>query len=631
MSNIFEKNITALAVKNPDLAARIQKHIPSEIPQLVQENGAYNLIYKGKHIHNQQNPIAEAHEIFARATNEPVAIHLIYGLGLGYLFQVCSLKSNGTVILYEPDLNIFRIAFTLVDFSNDINKANIYLTDNMEDVASAIYKKSGTKNFPQLLSLNSQREFNPESFQDLVRNLQDLIGSYTLDLKYTKEKFFPSLKFLLRNIPNVIKETPLVNFKDSYKGKTAVIVSAGPTLDRNIESLKKNREKYILFVVGTAAKTLHRHNIKPDFLCSIEIYNSSKHLTDIDLSETILITEPYSCSAIRNFKFKNIYSHISANMPINHLWAELSGEKIEEYWSKGTVSYTALNCARLLGFSKIILVGQDLAYLEGQCYSKDSAYKDLICGINPENGKWEIMAKDFETFASNINASPDEKVRTKFALERLQNLNNSLYTVKGINGDMIPTESVYASFIKPLTEYTEQFNDRHYINTSLVGAQIDGFENMSLEEALKDSTEIKPIELKTDFKYDIESIKQKLQEKVQELDLAKNLIAEGKHLLKNLNNSLKRRRTIDIEILKELKKTTLKYVEISNDFSGKSKLFDFITSAEKIDLDYEMKMMQEFTIENINKLSETLSQYYNQAESKIKEVEYYLNQDLRML
>ena len=61
-------------------------------------------------------------------------------------------------------------------------------------------------------------------------------------------------------------------------------------------------------------------------------------------------------------------------MPINHFWSEICGENIEEYWSKGTVSYNALNSARILGCSKIILVGQDLAYIEGQCYSKNSAY-----------------------------------------------------------------------------------------------------------------------------------------------------------------------------------------------------------------------------------------------------------------
>ena len=174
-------------------------------------------------------------------------------------------------------------------------------------------------------------------------------------------------------------------------------------------------------------------------------------------------------------------------------------EDVEEYLSKGTVSYTALNCARLLGFSKIVLVGQDLAYIEGQCYSKDSAYKDLICAYNNESNKWEIQAKDFEQFAQAISPSLNPDVRISTAKKRLHNLNSSLHFVKGIRGDMIPTESVYATFIKPLEEYVLKFNDRKYFNASLVGAQIDGFENIALEDVLKDAELIRKADLNTDF------------------------------------------------------------------------------------------------------------------------------------
>ena len=134
MSKIFDNNISALRIKNPNLASKLEKHILTDVPQLVQENGAYNLVYKGKHIHNRQNPLAEANEIFSMCGNVPVSIHVVYGLGLGYLFQLTSQKSVGTVILYEPDLNILRIVFELVDFSADILKKNIYVADNFDEL-----------------------------------------------------------------------------------------------------------------------------------------------------------------------------------------------------------------------------------------------------------------------------------------------------------------------------------------------------------------------------------------------------------------------------------------------------------------------------------------------------------------
>lgn len=619
MNNIFQKNISALAVKNPKLAYKLQNYVPMDMPQLVQTNG-YNLIYRGKYIHNEQSPLGEAQEIFSYAKNEPVSIHLVYGLGLGYLFQIASLNSKGAVILYEPDLNIMKVVFNLVDFSGDIIKPDVFVCSEYEEVAEAVHQKSGMKNTPEMLTLPTQME--AEGFEELVKKLQNMVGSYSLDLKYTKEKFYPSLKMLLKNIPNLFEEIPLARLKDTYKGKTAVVVSAGPTLDRNIEILKKQRDKYVLFAVGTALKTLIANEIKPDFLVIIETFDSSKQIEGIDLKDVYFITEPYSNPALRNFEFKKRFSHIASNVPVNQFWAEVCGENIDEYFSKGTVSYTALNSARILGCSKIILVGQDLAYIGGQCYSKDSAYKDLVCAHNPESGRWEIMARDFDKFAEALSNSPDIEKRRAAAKRRLENLNNSMHFVKGITGEMLPTESVYAAFVAPLEEFTAKFNDRKYINTSLVGAQLNGFENMSLEKALNDSEIVDVQDLDINFSYDKDVIFSNLSQKFDELNQMISLIEEGKRYAKALNNDLKRYRAATVEVLKALKKLSENYLTLS---ANNSKLFEFITTADKIDLDYEMKMVQKFDVETVTNISSKILKYLENAEKRIKEINESFN------
>ena len=628
MNNIFQKNIIALKIKNPILAEKLQNFIPTDVPRLVQENNTYNLIYKNKYIHNQTSPLDEAKQIFSMSTNEPVSIHLVYGIGLGYLFQITSINSLGTVILYEPDLNFLWLSFSLVDFSNDILKQNVFITDNINDASEAIYKKSGTLNTFQILSLPSIIEIKSEDFTKDIKTFQNIVGTYALDLKYTKENFYPSLKMLIKNIPNLYNEKPLAKFKNIFKEKTAVIVSAGPTLDRNIETLKKYRDRFILFTVGTAVKTLYKNHIKPDFLCIIETYNSSKQVEGLDLKDVYFITEPYANPALRNFKYKEIFSHISANNSINQFWGNICGENIEEYWTKGTVSYTAINCARILGCSKIILVGQDLAYIDGQCYSKDSAYKDLACIKNKDTEKWEIIAKDFESFANSISAASTIEERSKVATRRLERLNKALYYVKGINGDMIPTESVYAAFIPPLVEYAQHFNQVKYINTSMIGAQIDGFENMPLDIALKDSKPIGKINMISDFEYNKNQINFNLNNKLKELLGCLKIILEGQNFAKNLITEINSQKTVDANILKKLKNLSLNYLELSDKFSKQSEMFDFITASNKIDLDYEMKMIRNFTAENILKICNKLSKYYNDAEIRIKEIEGLINENI---
>lgn len=622
MNNIFEKNIQALSAKDSELAEKLVKHALTEVPQLVNENGAYNLVYKGVHLHLPINPLGEAKEIFSRAENTPITIHLVYGIGLGYLFQLTSANSQGSVVLYEPDLNILKIAFSLVDFSNDISKNNVFIATTLEKAGEYIYKKSNTQNLPLMLSTTNYRKLNEENFNQMVEELQRMIGMYSLDLKYTQEKFYPLIQGIIKNIPQLVKEIPLSKIKDVYKNKTAVVVSAGPTLDKNIETIKKYRENFVLIVVGTAMKTLAKHNIKPDFLCIIEAYDSSKQIEGIDLSDVNFVTEPYSNRNVRNFKFKQIFSHLSNNMPLNRFWGDIIGEDTSEYLSKGTVSYTALNVARILGCNKIIMVGQDLAYIEGQCYSKDSAYKDLECRFNPEVDKWEIRAKNLEEFANALSNLPDAEKRKAVAQRRLANLNKSLYYVKGIKGKPIPTESVYAAFIKPLTEFTKLFPNNEYINTSLEGAQIDGYKNMSLEEALKDSTPITERDLTTNYNLDIESVKARLTAERTFLQNLNQEISSGKSAVRALNNDFKRYKSPTVEVLKSLKKVSSIYLNLSGSYS--ETLFDFISATEKINVDYAMKMAKNFNPQTITELIIKLSEYFDNAEKKLKTIDTLL-------
>ena len=620
LMNILEKNINALNQKNPKLAAKILASIPDSIPELVKENGMYNFKYKGVLLHNPLNPLAEAKEIFSMAENNPVTIHFVYGLGLGYLFQVASANSQGTVILWEPDLNILKTSFSLVDFSNDIMKNNVYITDDIEQAEEYIYEKSNTKNVPLLLSTTEYQDMNPQRFNDIVTELQRMVGSYGMDLKYTKEKFYPLLKRMIENIPKIVEEIPFIELKNRYKDQTAVVVSAGPTLDRNIEIIQKYRDNIVLIVVGTAMKTISRAGLIPDFLCIIESNDCSKQIEGLDLSEVNFVTEPFSHPNIKNKNFKKTFSHISSNMPVNSFWCNLTGINNEEYISKGTVSYTALNAARILGCSKIILVGQDLAYIEGQCYSKNSAYKDLECRYNESLKKWEIVAKDFDNFAKSLGNYDDWEFQKHIANTRLADLNKSLYFVKGIQGGMIPTESVYSAFLKPLTEFTKMFPGREYINTSLVGAQIDGFKNISLEEALEDSQKIESRELKTNFKYDMNLIKENLFKSKEEILPTLMIIEELKKTARNLNNDLKRYKNVTVEILKGLKKISTGYAVLSTDYVNKSKLFDYITASERIDMEYEMKMFKEPSLESVSRIVEKISWFCEESDKKIKEI-----------
>ena len=98
------------------------------------------------------------------------------------------------------------------------------------------------------------------------------------------------------------------------------------------------------------------------------------------------------------------------------------------------------------------------------------------------------------------------------------------------------------------------------------------------------------------------------------------IIDEIKKIYKNISNDIKRYRNITQEILKDLKKLTMGYTTLSYDFGSKNMLFDFITTAERIEVDYEMIMTKEFTIDSIKNISQKIFDYANSSEEKIKTI-----------
>ncbi len=173
-----------------------------------------------------------------------------------------------------------------------------------------------------------------------------------------------------------------------------------------------------------------------------------------------------------------------------------------------------------------------------------------------------------------------------------------------------------------MEEFTAKFNDRKYINTSLVGAQLNGFENMSLEKALNDSEIVDVQDLDINFSYDKDVIFSNLSQKFDELNQMISLIEEGKRYAKALNNDLKRYRAATVEVLKALKNLSENYLTLS---ANNSKLFEFITTADKIDLDYEMKMVQKFDVETVTNISSKILKYLENAEKRIKEINESFN------
>lgn len=627
---ILDNNLKCIERYNPKLKKDLLElpYLTHSIKLIETELKEPNLTFDGLALHAQSGAEIEAQNIFNDIYNSKISMHIVYGIGLGHLFKEFCERSKGVVFLYEPNLEILRVTLELVDFSKELSQPNVLVFSDIQtfkDNFTASYKY---KNEVTITSLESYRNNFGKELDDTLKQMQMIMGTCITDYNTVKKEGFNSISMTLDNLIYTLEETPLNEFKDIYKGKTALIVSAGPSLDSNIETIKKNRDKVIIFCVGTAFKALMNNGIKPDFLNIIEINDVSGQVKDFDLSDINLILEPYTNTSIHKLKVKKKLLFASSTAHANIYWSNLADVDISPYIARGTVSYDAAYSAKIMGFKKIILVGQDLVYLDNKCYSDESAYSNLIFEINPQTGNPEFKIKNQEKFIKSFLPNDKNSYLYKWITEnpeiyteqRIQSLNETLCFVKGISGETLPTQAGYSTFIEHFREFAYLNKDLELINTSMIGAQIDGFKNMPLETALVTESTIEKLELSESYKYDKKKILENLEKDQKTL---KDILQEFSKTEKNMykfEREVKKAKTVTLDANKYFKNLLGLYDKITIQYYNSNPLFQILSFNEHIEVDYALRATEEVTIERIQIVYSFLKPYFQEIQKKASNI-----------
>ncbi len=500
-NKVLNANIDALKKYDRVLADEILRinKTKSTFELIQNKNGEYNLLKNSIPLHSLAGAQEEAQKIADKIQDisEKNTVRIVWGLGLGYLADEFISKSNGTVIIFEPDIELLRIVFEIVEFEENLKKPNVFLTNNpdkllkMLDILADKDTKITISFLSSYLSLYKNEIYKTAGFVEKTR------GEKQANINTINKLGAIATINTLANTEKIINAPLVSSLKDIYKDKTALIASAGPSLRENIETIKKYREKFILFAVGPSLKLLCQNSIEPDFLCIAESLDTSAQIEGINLENINLIFEPFSHSYLWNLKTKNKFLYFSRDNFLNDWLANVLDINISDNKTIGTVSYLALSSAKTMGFKKIILCGQDLAFKDGNCYAKGSAYEDLECIINPETNKYEIVAKDYENYKRKLISQKyiDTQYADIYTKNYLKKLNSTIYAVKGQNGEILPTQACYAIFIKHFENFAKENANLTLINSSRGGAQIDGFKNLGLDCALNECPDIKKAEI----------------------------------------------------------------------------------------------------------------------------------------
>ena len=620
--DIIKKNISYIKKNNPKLCDKLDKinNYTKSFDINTNLSGQYNLLINNKPVHSITNTETETKEIIENLPcSSHTCIHFIYGIGLGYLTDAFIQNTKGTIIVYEHDLETLHFVLSTVDFSENFESKRLYIVSDKEETDNAMLNLYKYNSKITLSFLDYHKLYDIENLADFQAFIKRKNEIYAHNYSFQTKNNFGFFQNTLNNLDKKYKYPLLTEQKNIFKNVPALIVSAGPSLHKNIETIKKYKDNVLIFCVGTALKTLCRNGIIPDFAHVIERNNTFVHYDIPETKDMMLIAEPFTESSYFNANFKNIIYTSSLETDDARWFLEKAGKPLIPFETKGTVAYHAIYSAYYLGCNPIILIGQDLAYSDGNCYAKGSEFDGLECIFDKENQKHKIVLNNFEKYKNayfKAHQHIPEEQRLEIINNRLQELNKNLCTVKGQNGTKLPTDSVYALFIDYIEDFARRYKgERKLINASIGGALIKGFDTNPLDKTMQDyaKTVLDKEKLLNLLKPSTTNQKTVLANIKNDYQILKNVIIK----LEKGIEILEKNKNKDINSFGELSQLTAIFQEITQKYMLKTRIIKIILFKEFIELDYIAREYQDIdTIETAKLYLDAYNNYFQKGLEK---------------
>jgi hypothetical protein len=223
---------------------------------------------------------------------------------------------------------------------------------------------------------------DPKLFEEILAKLKERILINLQMIGNSVEDTLLGLRQMALSSPWIVFGQKLKTLRGAFKGRPSVVISAGPSLDKNYELLKGKEDKLLIIATDTVLRKLLKNGIKPHIVCALErgLVVLDKHFRDVirdykeELKDVLLIVQSVCVPQIVGTWPGPKIVIGKAGLPLDH-WVVgqlLGGDVVP---SGASVAHMCMNVAALLGSDKIALIGQDLAYgEEGTTHSSDTAW-----------------------------------------------------------------------------------------------------------------------------------------------------------------------------------------------------------------------------------------------------------------
>ncbi|EAL4730441.1 DUF115 domain-containing protein [Campylobacter jejuni] len=435
---LLEKNIQALlSGVNEPLGNKLLNFIQNKTCSRFNIDENLNIYDKTHNVFMYENLEEEINffyqSILEKTHRYPFAC--IYGIGNALLIKNLS-KHYKHLFIFESEIELFILALSVIDLSEELCSGKIYLVDIEEERVDIqlliLFDMKDISEYLSLYEMFVNNVYYKKFYEDIWHKADELceknIKVVIRNLGSNSDLSFECYSHLLQNIPSMLESIPFQRILSERKNKfeNAIVVSAGPSLAKQLPLLKAYQDKAVIFCADGALSMLEKEGIVPDYVTNLDFTDLAMKFFQNKENKTSL--NILSCATHPNLvHFLDNKSVILRDDP---LYQRFNLNDFG-YIDTGThVSHFSYTLALALGFKNIIMIGQDLAFDEkGNSHSKGFDFGEKFSGeenidklkVPAYAGKGEVLThitwNDYRIKLEYLFACNDQKAKFYNATE----------------------------------------------------------------------------------------------------------------------------------------------------------------------------------------------------------------------
>jgi len=327
-------------------------------------------------LHSTYNIDREMQELL-RESDDPEQILIIFGLGMGYCLDYIQKQRvrYRRVLILEPFNNIFRELLKFRDLELLLKKKGVSLSI-FNDVRQIIPQIMG-----QVMNSRKVKFIYHLSYRSLYSDVYQEISRIFSDEKLAFMASTTTINYFLNEwtenqLISIAKKQPTASvLNNRFKNIPAIIIAAGPSLEKRIDELKEIHDKAVIIAPGTGARICKQKGIKAHMAIAMDSQKAEAYIFK-DSAIDILVGS------------YRLHPEVDKIFPNHLLRMAISNDFIAQYYQyyfdlpvdiindHASVSSSAVDLAVKLGCNPIILVGQDLCYYDNKVHAGEE--KDTL-------------------------------------------------------------------------------------------------------------------------------------------------------------------------------------------------------------------------------------------------------------